>query len=111
VSDERARRVGLNEAIFRQVNEQIRSLNQSFGTEEGTMTAICECGDADCADRLELPVSAYERVRGDARLYVIAKGHEFEDVETVVEETDHYDVVQKREGTPAELSRDLNPRS
>ena len=32
MSDERARRVGLNEAIFRQVNEQIRGLNQDFDT-------------------------------------------------------------------------------
>jgi hypothetical protein len=111
VSDERARRVGLNEAIFRQVNEQIRGLNQNFGTEEGTMTVICECGNADCTDRLEVSVSDYERIRSDPRLYVIGKGHEIEDVETVVEETDGYDVVQKREGAPAELARDLNPRS
>ena len=44
MNDERARRVGLNEAIFRQVNEQIRGLNREFGAEHGTMTAICECG-------------------------------------------------------------------
>ena len=111
MSDERARRVGLNEAIFRQVNEQIRGLNENFGTEQGTMTVVCECGSAECAERLEIPVSAYERIRSDARLYVIVKGHEFEDVELVVEEADAYDVVQKREGTPAELSRELNPRS
>ena len=56
-------------------------------------------------------MSEYERVRSDARLYVIVRGHEFEDVEQVVERGDCYDVVQKREGAPAELSRDLNPRS
>jgi hypothetical protein len=111
VSDERARRVGLNEAIFREVNEQIRGLNQNFGTEQGTMSVVCECGNADCTDRLEVPVPEYERIRSDARLYVIGKGHEFEDVEQVVEETAAYDVVQKREGAPAELARDLNPRS
>jgi hypothetical protein len=111
MSDERARRVGLNEAIFRQVNEQIRSLNRDFGEDEGTMTVICECGHADCAERLELSVSAYERVRGDARLYVIATGHEIPDVESVVEQTEGYDVVQKREGAPSELARRLDPRS
>ena len=110
MSEERARRVGLNEAIFRQVNEQIRGLNQGFGT-EGTMTMICECGDADCTEQLTVRVSDYERVRRDARCYVIAKGHEIADVERVVEQADGYDVVQKREGTPAELSRELDPRS
>ena len=111
MSDDRARRVGLNEAIFRQVNEQIRDLNRTFETEEGTMTVICECGNSDCAERLELRVQDYERVRSDARHYVIAKGHEIPSVETVVEQTDGYDVVQKDEGVPAELSRDLDPRS
>jgi hypothetical protein len=111
VSDERARRVGLNEAIFRQVNEQIRSLNQDFGTTEGTMEVVCECGDGDCTDRLEVGVSAYERVRGNSRLYVIAKGHEIPDLEEVVEQADGYDVVRKNEGIPAELSRELDPRS
>jgi hypothetical protein len=111
VSDEQARRVGLNEAIFRQVNEQIRSLNRDFGTEQGTMTVVCECGHSGCTDRLELSVSAYERVRGDSRLYVVAKGHEIPDVETVVERAEGYDVVQKDEGVAAELSRELDPRS
>ena len=111
MSDDRARRVGLNEAIFRQVNEQIRDLNRDFGTEQGTMTVICECGNADCTERLELPVHEYERIRGDARLYVIARGHDIPSVETVVEQTEGYDVVQKDEGEPAELSRELDPRS
>ena len=111
MSDERARRVGLNEAIFRQVNEQIRGLDQEFGTQEGTMTVICECGDADCTDRLDLTVSTYERVRADSLLYIVAPGHEIPDVERVVEQAEGYDVVQKREGAPAELSRKLNPRS
>jgi hypothetical protein len=111
VSDEQARRVGLNEAIFRQVNEQIRSLNRDFGTEQGAMTVVCECGHSDCTDRLELSVSAYERVRGDSRLYVVAKGHEIPEVEKVVERAEGYDVVQKDEGVAAELSRELDPRS
>ena len=108
--DERKRRVGLNEAIFRQVNEQIRGLNRDFGTQGGTMTVICECGDADCTERLELRVQDYERVRSDSRHYVIARGHEIPDVETVVEEADGYDVVQKK-GEAAELARETDPRS
>ena len=111
MSDERARRVGLNEAIFRQVNEQIRSLNQEFGTEDSTMTVVCECGNGDCAERLELGVSAYERIRDNSRLYVIVKGHEIPDVERVVEQAEGYDVVQKREGEPSDIARELDPRS
>jgi hypothetical protein len=111
MSDERARRVGLNEAIFRQVNEQIRDLSRDLGTDQGTMTMICECGHSDCTERLEITASAYERVRSDSRLYVIVGGHEIPDVERVVEQADGYDVVQKDEGEAAELSRELDPRS
>ena len=111
MSDERARRVGLNEAIFRQVNEQIRGLNREFGTEASTMAVICECGDGECTERLAISTRKYEHVRTDSRLYVIAKGHEMLDVEDVVATTDAYDVVQKREGIPAEISRELDPRS
>jgi hypothetical protein len=111
MSDERARRVGLNEAIFRQVNEQIRGLNRDFALRGGTMTVICECGDGECTERIELPVQDYERVRSNSRQYVIAPGHEIPEVEEVVEQADGYDVVEKDEGVPAELSRELDPRS
>jgi hypothetical protein len=111
VSDERARRVGLNEAIFRQVNEQIRDLNRDFETNQGTMTVICECGDGECTERLEIRIRDYEDVRSDSRTYVIAPGHEIAAVEQVIEETDRYAVVLKDEGVPTELSRELDPRS
>jgi hypothetical protein len=64
-----------------------------------------------CAERLEVRAQDYERVRGDSRLYVITKGHEIPDVEQVVEHAEGYDVVRKDEGAPAELSRELDPRS
>jgi hypothetical protein len=111
MTDERARRVGLNEAIFRQVNEQIRDLNRDFGTTEDTMNVICECGNADCAERLDVRVQEYERVRSDSRHYVIARGHDIPSVEHVVEQGEGYDVVQKDEGEAAELSKELDPRS
>ena len=108
---ERARRVGLNEAIFRQVNEQIRGLNRDFDAEDGTMSVICECGDGDCTEQLEIRTQEYERVRSNGRLYVIARGHEIPDVERVIEQADGYAIVQKTEGDAAELSEELDPRS
>jgi hypothetical protein len=108
---DQARRVGLNESIFRQVNEQIESLNRDFGGEPVRMTIICECADGDCTERLEIPVNEYEKVRTDARRYVIVPGHELPEYESVVGRADGYDIVQKREGAPAELARELDPRS
>jgi hypothetical protein len=111
MSDEQARRVGLNEALFREVNEQIRSLSDDYSAKDGPITVICECGDADCVDRLEMRLSDYERVRADSLLYVIAKGHVFPDVERVVDHEDGYEVVEKRAGPAADVSEETDPRS
>ena len=111
MSEEQGRRVGLNEAIFREVNEQIETLNRDLGTDERTMTAVCECADGDCTDRLQISVSTYERVRTDPRRFVIVPGHELAEFEPVVESTEGYDIVQKREGAAAELARETDPRS
>lgn len=110
MSDEQARRVGLNEALFREVNEQITSLNRSFGDVE-TMTVMCECADGDCTERLEIAMPEYERVRSDPLQYVIAPGHEIPEFESVVEQNAGYEIVRKRGGEPADLSRETDPRS
>lgn len=111
MSDGQARRVGLNEALFRQVNEEIRNLTSTFGTEDGTMTVVCECGDAGCTEQLEVGIADYERVRGDSRLYIVASGHDFPELESVVERRERWDVVRKREGVPAQVARETDPRS
>jgi hypothetical protein len=111
MSDEQARRVGLNESIFRQVNEQIESLNRDLGTDDRTMTAICECANSDCTERLEISVAAYEAVRADPRRYIIISGHAVPEYESVVESGDGYDVVEKVDGTAAELAEETDPRS
>jgi hypothetical protein len=111
MSEEQARRVGLNESIFRQVNEQIESLNRDFGTDDRTMTVICECANGDCTDRLEIAVSRYEAVREDPRRFIIVSGHAIPQFETVVDGGDGYEIVEKDEGVAAELAEETDPRS
>jgi hypothetical protein len=111
LNEEQSRRVGMNEALFREVNEQIRSLNDEFVAQDGVITVICECGDSECTERLELRLSEYERVRADSLTYVIANGHVFPSVEQVVDRADGYEVVQKQDRPAAELSEETDPRS
>jgi len=111
MSEEQARRVGLNESIFRQVNEQIESLNRDFGDGQRTMAAICECADGNCTERLEIPVPEYEKIRTDARRYIIVPGHSLPEFEATVEHRDGYDVVEKRAGFPAEVAKKTDPRN
>jgi hypothetical protein len=111
VTEEQGKRVGLNESIFREVNEQIESLNRDLDGKVRTMTAVCECADGDCTDRLAISVAEYEKVRSDPRRFIVVPGHELPDFEAIVERGDGYDVVEKAEGAAAELAEETDPRS
>lgn len=109
--DERERRLGLNEALFREVNERLRGLNESFGAVTNRMELVCECADPGCAERLTMTVREYEQLRADAEHFVIAPGHVAQDIEDVVATGEGWEVVRKRPGGPAELARASDPRS
>ena len=106
LSEERAAR---NEALFREVNEQVRSLSsgQPSGREE--LLIICECSDDRCIERLSLPVSVYETTRAAPRRFVVVPGHD-NDFERVVERADGYAVVEK-EGGAGRIAEQTDPRS
>jgi hypothetical protein len=109
--DERERRIGENEVLYRTVNERIEDLNQAFGELTESMAVVCECGDGACVQQIEIAIPEYEQVRADPTHFIIVPGHEIADVEDVVAHRGDYDVVRKREGGPAELARAKDPRS
>ena len=57
----REERIGLNEAVFREVNERIEDLAETFDLKTQSLDLICECGDAACVERITMTRS---RVRG-----------------------------------------------
>lgn len=103
--DERARRVGLNEAMFRTVNDEVHGLNERFAVIADPMSVVCECGSAVCTERFELRAAEYEQLRREPTHFAVKPGHEIPDVETVVERQAGYVVVQKLPGEPAEIAR------
>lgn len=98
MDDERRKRIALNESVFREVNEQVEALNRNLVAleESEDMSIVCECGEIQCAQRLDVSLGEYERVRSDALLFLVVPGHEIPDVEDVVERSDAYLVVRKR---------------
>ena len=50
---DQTKRVGVNEALFREVNERIDQLQDELGT-GSTFEIVCECGDAACVERLTI---------------------------------------------------------
>ena len=109
--DERQRRVGMNEALFREVNERIERVSERLQVTSEKIGILCECGDEACTERVDVSLPDYERIRADGALFFIRPGHEMPDVEDVVERGDGWDVVRKKAGGPAELARELDPRS
>jgi hypothetical protein len=108
--DVRTARVGVNEELFRQVNEQVHDVNEAFGELSGTMTVVCECGDRTCIEQIQLRPEVYVRVRAEPELFVVKPGHVAVDLEFVVEDTPAYQIIRKRGGQPAQLARDLDDR-
>jgi hypothetical protein len=102
--DPRRERIGKNETLFREVNERISELSA------GSADFVCECGNRDCFEALQLTLAEYEEVRADPTWFVVVPGHEAADVEAVIEQHGHYLVMRKHEGEPAELAIDRDPR-
>ena len=110
--DERERRIGQNEALFRQVNERLRELNEAFGAMTNRIELICECADPGCAERISLSLADYEDLRSTGDRFVVAAGHVVPtDVEEVVRRGEGWEIIRKRPGAPADLSKASDPRS
>jgi hypothetical protein len=108
---DREERIGLNEAVFREVNERISDLADHFGLEEQALDLVCECGDPNCVDRISMSHEEYEQLRSEPTHFAVHAGHDQPDVEDVVERHSAYLVVRKREGEPADVARETDPRS
>ena len=94
MTDERLRRVGHNEALYRRVNEEIEAINTRASTHE--LTIVCECGRLDCRAPISISRDVYERTRAAPTRFIVLPGHEVEDgLETVVETQAAYVVVEK----------------
>jgi hypothetical protein len=106
--NERLRRIGQNEALFREVNERVEALNESFATITERMSIVCECGYIECVELLSIEVDDYTRLRADSTTFAVAPGHVIPDVESVIERREGYDVIRKHPGEPAAIATELD---
>src|SRR5438067_12582938 len=101
--------VARNEAIFREVNETLRSGHWP-GEEDSPIAFRCECAQLGCSRLIELRAAEYERIRAHPRWFLAAADHEAPDAEAVVETHGAYIVVEKR-GEAERLAEATDPRS
>jgi hypothetical protein len=94
--EEHRRRQAAAEANSRQVNEAIERGNG----QDDSAVFVCECAYIGCNTTIEMSIAEYEAVRTNFDRFLLAPGHEVEEIEEVVERHPDYFVVVKDEGTP-----------
>ena len=107
----REQRAAKNQSLFREVNERIEPLNQTFSLVNRLNDFICECANESCAELVALTVDEYESVRNVPNHFLVAPAeeHVWVDVERIVEERDRYWIVAKL-GVGGSIAAKLDPR-
>src|SRR5256885_1662869 len=106
--DERSARLAANEAVFRAGNERIDAM---LGGQNETTGYMCECGDPECFEQVELTNEEYEKVRSHPARFFVVTGHEdLTAGEIVVEQAPRFTVVEKH-GAEREIVERSNPRA
>jgi hypothetical protein len=100
------RRAAHNQALIREVNERIEQVAKDAAHPE----FLCECADANCVEMIELSITEYASIRSSPVRFPVKLGHDYPEFERVVEENEHYIVVEKF-GEAAEIVETLDPRS
>ena len=93
----RLERQARNEALIREVNERIESIDKTGGGDEELFDFICECGRGDGCEltSVRLTLAEYEEVRAQDDRFAVYPGHETPELERVVKQTDRYVLVDK----------------
>jgi hypothetical protein len=95
VNEGRKEQAGHNEALFREVNENIAKLESQLASDAESLPVICECAVADCTIQLEIGLAEYANVRKHPDWFIVARGHERQNIEHVVAEGPEYVIVEK----------------
>jgi hypothetical protein len=90
----REKRIVHNEALFREVNAHIAELEDRISIQGEPLPLICECANTGCTTIIEVEPGAFEAVRKNPLLYLVAFGHEGDD-EPVVGGGEAYLIVEK----------------
>jgi hypothetical protein len=108
-SDEQRAR---NELLFREVNERVEEINERLDGEsdDSLMVFVCECGNTDCNEQIELRRAEYEAVRANPKHFAVLPGHEDLRIARVVEQHDGFFVAEKT-GEAAEMAIEQDPRT
>jgi hypothetical protein len=95
MDDARVRRLAANEAIARQVNEQVEQLGQRWNAPGEPLEILCECSLADCTQRLHVSIADYNAVRENDTRFMLVDDHVVDEIERRVGHAGDATVVEK----------------
>jgi hypothetical protein len=90
-----ARRAGHNQALFRAVNERLRSIAEGFDLLAQQADIKCECADLECTEQFSMTLGEYEEIRRNPTHFAVLPGHVIPEIEWVVGRNAQYVVVEK----------------
>jgi hypothetical protein len=103
--DSQAERAAKNESLFREVNERIVELTETFEAEGLEM--LCECSDSVCTKTFQVTVTEYAAVRSGGTRFALMQGHQDPAIERVVEQNERFLIVEKI-GEAGEVAGELD---
>jgi len=111
MTEERIRRVGENEALYRQVNEQVRGINKGISTMTGSFDVLCECGTLECMEHISVTPQVYEQTRSESDHFIVLRGHEVDEIEHVIADHGSFYVIEKTPPEAKQLAEEMDPRT
>jgi hypothetical protein len=78
--------------LFREVNEQIRSLNTSVGIVQDSYVVLCECDEPECVKGFEVTAHLHAEIAASDRKYLVTPGHEHP-ADWIVDRSEKYVIV------------------
>jgi hypothetical protein len=95
--EDRQRRAAHNQLLFRSVNEQIVGMTENFRADLSDINLVCECWTPSCAGTIRCRLEEFERLDRTGNMFIVLPGHEDLRVEDVVDASNGYVVVRKRD--------------
>ena len=104
--DARVHRLAANEAIARQVNEQVEQVAERWRGDSEPLEILCECSLSECTERLHVPLADYAGVREHDARFMLVDDHIVEEIEKRVGAVGDATVVEKL-GESREVAEEL----
>ena len=103
-------RAARNQALYREVNERLETLNEAFESVlDAGSASVCECADVNRTATMELTLGEYEALRAHPNRFAVLPRHALPKVEAIVEDHGRFVVVEKL-GLGASFAVETDPR-